>query len=307
MHTDSSQTPPDNLSLISKIGCGLLMGGADAIPGVSGGTIALILGIYQRFIDALGVVLTGPKHIAQQDGRTKLKRAFGFLIPLGVGVVVSYFLATRFLVGKSESPGIMLSNQSAPLCYGFFFGLVLFSIKEPWKRIGTPTLFCLLAAGIGFVTSFTFVGLPKNLLDTSMPILLFGGAGAITRMLLPGVSGSLFLVIIGQYTVVAGGLHDKQWGVVFTFLAGIVLVAFTFIPLLKSLLRKHSDLTMATLTGLMAGSLRALWPWKEGYNPKIDTMSNIVPQTLDVLPCVAFVFGIVAVFGLNHIEKRLKA
>ena len=292
--------------MFSKFGCGLLMGGADAIPGVSGGTIALILGIYQRFINAVGDVLRGPKLLANAKGRPQFTSALGFLIPLGCGVIVSYFFATKFLVGKADSPGLMLKESTAPLCYAFFFGLVLFSVKEPWKKIKHPSIVCVLAAALGFVTSYFFVGLPKNLLESSTLILLFAGAGAITMMLLPGVSGSLFLVIIGQYTVIAGSLHDKNWSVVMVFLAGIALGALTFIPLLKFLLRSYSDLTMAALTGLMAGSLRALWPWKMGYNPKTESMSNLLPSTFDVFPFIAFAVGVCAVLGLNQLEKKLK-
>lgn len=303
----NEDTPPPRPSTGATIGGGLLMGGADAIPGVSGGTIALILGIYERFISGIGTVLSLPRLIRDDAGRRRLREAFAFLVPLGVGVVISYALVTKLLVGGEEDTDtLMKSPATAPLCYGFFFGLVLVSVREPWRRLRDPRRFHLLLAAIGFAASFTFSGLPYARGEVESWMLLYGGAGAITVMLLPGISGSLLLLMLGQYQAVVGALHDRDLIRFGIFLGGVVLGLALFVPLLRRLLRSVHDPTMAVLTGLMAGSLRALWPWKSNYDPKIAPLINTEPSDPLVGVVIAALFGIAAVWLLGRLEARLK-
>lgn len=297
-----SKRLPPYLSLSS----GLLMGGADAIPGVSGGTIALILGIYDRFIGSLSQVLRAPLAIGKADERKRLLDALAFLIPLGMGIVISYFLATKLLVGKTESPGLMLKEATAPACYAFFFGLVLVSLREPWRHIKQIAPLHFVAAILGCAGAATFIGLPYASHEPEKWMLLLGGAGAIAVMLLPGVSGSLLLVIIGQYTTVANAVHDRHFGILVVFLAGIGLGIVIFVPALRALLRRHHDLTMATLTGLMAGSLRALWPWKDSYDPKAAQMTNTGVHGHVVVVIVAALAGAAVVYLLALLEARIE-
>ncbi|MDJ0973806.1 MAG: DUF368 domain-containing protein [Planctomycetota bacterium] len=259
-----------HLSLVS----GFLMGSADAVPGVSGGTIALILGIYERFIGALSTVIRFPARLRSPEGRTALREAFAFLVPLGIGVIAAYWLATRLLVGPEESPGWLRQAETAPLCYAFFFGLVLLSLREPWRRIRERHAKQFVAAVLGAAVAAGFVGLPYATAEPAQWMLLYGGALAISVMLLPGVSGSLLLVILGQYTTVAKAVHDKNLAVLGIFLCGVLIGLVLFVPFLRALLKRHHDVTMAALTGLMAGSLRALWPWKTNYEPKLGPMTN---------------------------------
>ena len=288
-----------------SVGSGLLMGGADAIPGVSGGTIALIIGIYERFIGALGDVVRSPILIRTPEGRDQLKRALGFLIPLGIGILIAYYLATKLIVGSTEEKGILRQLETAPACYGFFFGLVLASIPQPFRQTTRrdPVIFVAVVAGA--VAAFLFTGLPYATGDPETWMLILGGAGAISVMLLPGVSGSLFLVIVGQYTAVATAFHDRDIVVLAVFAAGLALGAVTFIPILRRLLLSHHDLTMAALTGLMIGSLRALWPWKSGYDPKVEPMNNVSVFGDWWWVLGAAVIGVVVVAGLSQLERRL--
>jgi putative membrane protein len=281
------------------------MGGADAIPGVSGGTIALIIGIYERFINSLGVAVKLPLLVGTADGRRLLGRALGFLIPLGVGIVIAYYLATKLLIGPTDDPGIMRRPDTAPACYAFFFGLVLMSIPEPFKRIQQRAAVHYIVAVLGCAAGAVFVGLPHTSGDPATWTLLIGGAGAISVMLLPGVSGSLFLVIIGQYAAVAGAIHDKNLTVIAVFLCGIGLGLVTFIPVLRHLLRAQHDLTMAALTGLMAGSLRALWPYKDNFDPKAGPMNPVGIGDGLLYVILAFVAGGVVVWFLARLEERL--
>tara|TARA_R110002096_G_scaffold44526_13_gene120523 strand:+ start:109595 stop:110602 length:1008 start_codon:yes stop_codon:yes gene_type:complete len=294
---------PPHLSVVS----GLLMGGADAIPGVSGGTIALILGLYERFIESLSAVVHAPFALGNPQKRADLGRALRFLIPLGIGVAVAYVLVTKLLVGKSENPGLMIRPESAPYCYAFFFGLVLVSLREPWKRISSAKASHWVAAAVGCVAAAAFSGLPHVGGTPESWMLILGGAGAISVMILPGVSGSLLLVILGQYQVIVNALHDRDFATFGIFLSGIVLGVITFVPLLKRVLARHHDLTMATLTGLMAGSLRALWPWKTSYDIKAGQMSNtgIGDDVLFVL--LAALAGAAVLLALHILERQLVA
>jgi len=266
------------LSVPAAFGSGMLMGGADAIPGVSGGTIALIIGIYERFIASIASVLRAPRTVRSASGRAELAGALGFLIPLGVGIGTSYILVTKLLVGgEDDTDALMKAAGTAPLCYGFFFGLVLFSLKEPWRRLHHRVTSSYVWAVLGCAASFTFAGLPYAQGQVETWMLVYGGAGAISVMLLPGVSGSLLLVMLGQYTAVVEALHDRDIARFGVFLGGVALGMALFVPLLRRLLRTSHDATMAVLTGLMAGSLRALWPWKSSFDPKSGELANIGP------------------------------
>jgi len=302
--TAAEKPMPPHLAAAS----GLLMGSADAVPGVSGGTIALIVGVYDRFIDALSVMVRSPFNLHTAEGRARIKSALALLIPLGFGLLVAYYLVTELLVGPREAPGILLHPKTAPMCYGFFFGLVLLSLREPWRRIKQRHASHFVVAALGCAIAAVFVGLPYSKSEPETWMLLYGGAGAITVMLLPGVSGSLLLVILGQYTAVAGAVHDRAFGKLGVFAVGLVIGVATFVPLLKYLLVRFHDLTMAALTGFMAGSLRALWPWKNNYVPRNGEMKNVGIDTGNLaLVLVAAVVGGAVVWLLAMLERRILA
>lgn len=303
MNQPAERNMPPHLSFVS----GLLMGSADAVPGVSGGTVALIIGIYDRFIEALSTVVRAPLLLGSAAGRARLGRALGLLVPLGAGVLAAYYVVTKLLVGPEESPGVLLRPETAPVCYGFFFGLVLVSLREPWRRIRAPGPTHLLLALAGCALAAVFVGLPHQAGEPAVWMLLLGGAGAIAVMLLPGVSGSLLLVILGQYAAVAGAVHDRNLPVIAVFVAGMALGVALFVPFLRYFLHRFHDLTMASLTGLMAGSLRALWPYKSNYAPKAGPMVNV--GIGDHLPYVigAAVAGGAVVWLLAMLERRILA
>ena len=133
-------------------------------------------------------------------------------------------------------------------------------------------------------------------------------AMAVAVMLLPGVSGSLLLVVLGQYTKVAGAIHDRQLVPFAVFLGGVVLGVLLFVPFLRYLLRRHHDLTMAGLTGLMAGSLRALWPWKSHYDLKDESLGRMVNVGIGSdWPWVllALAAGAASVWFLDRLAKRI--
>ena len=285
---------------------GFFMGAADSVPGVSGGTIALILGVSERFITSISRVLKAPKLIRDPEGRRRLAAALWLLIPLAIGLLIAYYLGTLLLVGPEERPGWLRRAATAPLCYAFFFGLVVASLREPWGRIAAHRPVHLFAAALAAAGAFTFTMLPHTGGEPATWQLLYGGALAITVMLLPGVSGSLLLVVLGQYTMVAGAVHDRQAVPLLVFAVGVGLGLATAVPLLRHLLRRHHDLTMAALTGLMAGSLGALWPWKSNYDPKIGPLTNTgVGESVGLVLLMA-VLGAAAAWGLARLEHRMR-
>ena len=281
------------------------MGAADAVPGVSGGTMALIVGIYERFLAALSVAVRIPRLIGSAPGRRQIAEALRLLIPLGLGLIVAYFLVTRLLVGPTDAPGWLRRVETAPLCYGFFFGLVLLSLWEPWRRMRTVTPASWVVAGVFALGAAWFVGLPYATEAPKTWMLIYGGALAVSVMLLPGISGSLLLVILGQYTTVAGALHDRDVMRLGAVALGILLGLALFVPWLRKLLRHHHDLTMAALTGLMAGSLRALWPWKSGYDLKASRLDNIGVQDDWPWVLLAALVGALGVRALAALERRI--
>lgn len=316
MSDPDTPAPTKPLPLPLTGAAGLCMGVADAVPGVSGGTIALILGVYQRLIDSIGVFLKAPLHLRTPEGRTRLFAAIGFLVPLGIGVVVAYWLCTRLLVGPSDAKGLLRQAETAPLCYAFFFGLVLCSLQEPWRRIAKVDARCVVAAVLACALTAWAVGLEHAQKEPETWMLLYGGAFAIAVMLLPGISGSLMLLVIGQYTAVTTAIHDltgdgdrtEALTRVGVFILGIGLGLALFIPVLRRLLRNHRDVTMAALTGLMAGSLRALWPWKSHYDIKDRAAGHMANVGIDSNWAWVLLFaglGALSVWLLRRLERRI--
>jgi putative membrane protein len=293
------------------------MGAADAVPGVSGGTIALVLGVYQRLIDSIATCLKILVHIRTPEGRARLGRALRFLVPLFVGILAAYWVGTRLLVGPSDAKGLLRRADTAPLCYAFFLGLVAASLREPWRRITKPDARCLVAALVACLLTAWAVGLDHTTRAPETWMLLYGGALAVAVMLLPGISGSLMLLVIGQYTTITTAVHDltgagargpplERVGV---FLGGMLLGLALFVPLLRHLLRTRKDLTLAILTGLMAGSVRALWPWKSHYDLKdVDRGRMVNVEIGPNWPWVLLfvLLGVLAVWLLRRLEGRIE-
>jgi putative membrane protein len=276
------------------------MGSADAVPGISGGTVALVIGLYRRLIDSIATVLEYPR---RRDFEA-LRAPLAFLLPLGLGMAVAYWLVSRLLIGPESNPGILLRETTAPLCYGLFSGLVAVSLREPWRRIDAPQREHLAFAGAGAVATFVVLGLP---FATSTPagwMLPVGGALALTAMLLPGVSGALVLVMLGQYATIAGAVHDLRLAPLLWFGSGGLVAALVVVPRLQRLLIERPGRTLAVLTGVMAGSLRALWPWKASYDVRAGDLSpQFVGENWPEVALAALLGGIL-VLALERLSRR---
>nr|AIF03158.1 putative membrane protein [uncultured marine group II/III euryarchaeote KM3_161_F10] len=276
------------------------MGSADAVPGISGGTVALVIGLYRRLIGAIATVLEYPR---RRDFEA-LRAPLAFLLPLGLGMAAAYWLVSRLLIGPEGSPGILLQDETAPLCYGLFSGLVAVSLREPWRRIEAVQREHLAFAGAGAVATFIVLGLP---FATSAPagwMLPVGGALALTAMLLPGVSGSLVLVMLGQYATIAGAVHDLRMAPLLWFGSGGLVAALVVVPRLQRLLIERPGRTLAVLTGVMAGSLRALWPWKASYDVRAGDLSPLGIGDNWPEVALAALLGGALVLALERLSRR---
>lgn len=235
---------------------GGFMGLADIVPGVSGGTIALITGIYRRLISAItSIDLKIPLHTIRGDfetAKTKFREIdFQFLIPLIMGIGVALLAASRvILVGL---------NQFPEFTYSFFFGLILASAFLIYKHIGKMDhLSVLITSGFGFMLAFIIVGQESANLPHTLPIIFIAGFIAICAMILPGISGSFMLLLVGQYEFMLSALHGlpSTYPIILIFLAGALISIFSFSRVLSYLLEKHRAHTMGFLAGLMLGALR---------------------------------------------------
>lgn len=237
---------------------GLLMGGADIIPGVSGGTIALIVAVYERLIEAISHLVSFGLALVRLDG-TAAQQAWRdvdwkLLLPLGAGIVTALLIGARFI------PGLMA--QYPMHMQGLFFGLVAASLIIPWQRIeqrsGHQLIIAVVAAGL----AFWLTGLPQLSVEEPGLARVFGSAAvAICAMILPGVSGAFLLEVLGIYTPTLEAVNEQQWTYIVTFIAGAATGLGLFSKILNTLLHRAHDATMAALIGLIAGALRALWPY----------------------------------------------
>jgi len=291
---------------------GLLMGMADAVPGVSGGTIALILGIYNKLIFSLSEFLNFFKNKFPSKSYDDFLISFQFLSTLGTGMLASYFVITKILVGSEDQEGLLLKASTAPFIFALFFGLVLSSIKEPWQRVKVRSLsrYALCFTGFSLVLLYTNLSLSNS---GGNFLLVVSGAFALTAMLLPGISGALVLLTLGQYTVVANAVHDTNFGILFYFLSGGLIGLFTFVPFMNFMLLNYREDVMSVLTGLMLGSLATLWPWKESYDSKGVSPNLGIGQVLDNFDLLSIIGTIIFGFlgfglylALNNLEKKTK-
>ncbi|ERL54315.1 DUF368 domain-containing protein [Psychrobacter aquaticus] len=256
---------------------GMAMGAADIVPGVSGGTIALIAGIYERLINALSSIGPNLWQVFRQQGGLKGLMAVWrqvdatFLLFLLLGIATSF--ATLAGIIK-----YLLDNE--PLfIWSFFFGLVvatvliLLSEIERWN-IGRAVLFA-----VGLVFAVIVSSLPLLTATPSLPYLFFAGAIAICAMILPGISGSFILLLLGAYDTVLEAVHTLNFSIILTVMAGMVTGLLLFTRALKWLLSRYYQATLALLTGFIAGSLVKVWPWKVDALGALNSeaVTNVMP------------------------------
>lgn len=235
---------------------GLLMGAADVVPGVSGGTIAFILGVYDRLISALSRVnKESVNMLLKADFRALWQHFDGtFLLLLGSGVVTSIFLLAGVVT--------YLLEVYPSYLWSFFFGLILASAKLLVDQIHEfnwrHCVVMLLGISIGMSLSL----LVPTQFNTSLVMVFLSGMVAICAMILPGISGSFLLLMMGMYGFILSAIKSFDLLVISVFAAGALIGLLSFSKVLNYLLNKARYMTLAALTGVMLGALVKVWPWK---------------------------------------------
>ena len=281
---------------------GLTMGAADVVPGVSGGTMAFIMGIYEELVDALKsfnwrlLLLL----VRLRLGEAVAAIPWRFLAVLGAGITTSLLV----LAGPI---GWLLDHRPVPL-FAFFLGLVLASIVTVAARIRwsvTAVLCLLLGAGV----AYWLVGLVPMAMPHDAVTLFLSGMAAATAMILPGISGSFILLILGQYEFVIDAVRDCDFLAILPLAKGVVCGIMPFVRILSWLLRRHRQVTIALLIGFMAGSLRKIWPFKAVVPGDSEPMSlrevNVLPD-LDGTFWLALglcILGFLLVLALNRVAQ----
>lgn len=260
---------------------GVLMGSADIVPGVSGGTIALITGIYAHLVEAISNIKFGfIKPLFKADFKgfwNKLLEEiyFKFFIPLVLGIGIAFLTLAKVVT-------YCMDNYTA-LTYAFFLGLIISSAVILFRKLNKINLKNIIFVLIGAILTYIFVSLNPIAANHSLIVIFISGMIAICAMILPGISGSFLLLLLGQYKYMLNALHNLQIVDIVVFVAGALIGILGFSKILNYLLKNHEEVTMAFLIGVMLGSLKV---------PATEIVKSISINFSGLLPCI-----IVAVIG----------
>lgn len=305
-------TNKNNLFLFLK---GAAMGAADVVPGVSGGTIAFISGIYEKLLASLNAInMDAVKLLASFRLKALWDHINGtFLLVLFAGIGTSILSLTRLI--------LFLLENYPELLWAFFFGLIIGSVILIIPKISRKDAGVFIAGILGAAAALYITMATPSQTPEALWFILFSGALAICAMILPGISGSFILLILGKYEFILNSLKELKISVILTFGLGCVIGLLSFSRLLKFLLNKYHDLTVAVLTGFMLGSLNKVWPWKNTVETFTDRhgiekpliQENISPFIYEdltgkpalLLPALALLLlGFLAVFALGKISEK---
>lgn len=302
----------------------MAMGAADVVPGVSGGTIAFISGIYEELIHTIDKLSIAIFTDWKTKGFSYVWRDYNlaFLSSLFLGIAISIFSLAKLI-------SYLLDEHPIPL-WSFFFGLIMASIIYIARQITTWNFAVILALLIGATIAFFITIVAPTDAPDSLFFFFLSGCIAIIAMILPGISGSFILVILGSYGIVLGALTDFLEGIfsldwekvktnfikVFIFSLGCLVGLKLFSKILKWMFTHQKNLTLALLTGFMIGSLNKVWPWKKVLTTRIDRHGDeVVVQSQSILPSqyqgdslvlYAIVFAILGLLLILALEKFSK-
>lgn len=291
---------------------GALIGAAESVPGVSGGTIALMTGVYETLLTSAGHFITGTR-IAAVDvvrgrgvarSRGEYSRvAWRVIVPIGIGMVV----ALLAMASVMET----LVHDHPETMRALFFGLVLASLAVPFRLAhharmpGRPEGHWGAKdwgyALLGTIAAAIIVSLPGGNLEPSPWVLVPAGAIAISALALPGLSGSFLLLTMGLYEPTLAAVNERDLGYLVWFALGCAIGLVSIVKVLQFMLEHHRRNTLVVLTGVMAGSLVALWPWQDADGQKLAPSGDLLAP---LLACVA---GFVVVVVLLVVEERILA
>lgn len=291
--TNHSPKPPLRLFLT-----GFCMGTADLIPGVSGGTVAFVSGIYEELLGSIKTVSgTTLKHLLRFRFKAAFQSVpFRFLVPLALGIGTAILSLANLL-------GHLLETYPS-FVWSFFFGLVIASTWLVGKTVTKWGFADILAFVVATVFAFFLVGSIPVETPTNLLTFFLSGMIAICAMILPGISGSFILLILGKYTQVLDAVRGMDILVLVVFASGCAVGLSLFSRFLTWLFANHHNVSVAALAGFMLGSVRKLWPWQEVTLTRINSHGEVVPlATKNILPgsLSIEVLGIIAIMMVGFI------
>ncbi|MGI9279096.1 MAG: DUF368 domain-containing protein [Endozoicomonas sp.] len=294
---------------------GMAMGAADVVPGVSGGTIAFITGIYDRLLNALKSINPALLVKLKSEGVAACWKHIdgSFLVLLFGGVLLSILSFAHIIT--------FLLGTYPEVIWSFFFGLILISGIHMLRQIKHWSALAGALLVLGCSASYLIGTLTPSSLTPSYLMLFFAGCIAISAMILPGISGSFILLLMGLYPAVLAAVKGLDIVVLAIFGSGCVVGLLTFSHVLSWLLRHHRDLALSLLTGLMLGALGKVWPWKETLETRMNSSGQEVPflernispwayealtgQSAYLMPSIAvMIFGVLLVVLLEKFGSK---
>lgn len=295
----------------------MAMGAADIVPGVSGGSIALIAGIYPRLLDSINSFNLANLRLLKDLEVKKFYKAVNgtFLLSLLLGILTSVFLLSRLIT-------YLMEEHPIPL-WSFFCGLILVSAFLILKNIQRWHLGVILALILGTALAWWVTNLPPTTTPDAYWFTFLAGAIAICAMILPGISGSFILLILGKYETILKAVSEKDLLTLAIFASGCVVGILSFSRVISYLLKKYYSVTIGLLSGFMLGSVNELWPWKivtswrtsSSGEQKPFLTENILPteylekvgeQPLILSAILAFLGGIGIVLLIEWLASKLQ-
>lgn len=271
---------------------GMGMGAADVVPGVSGGTIAFIVGIYEELVESIkSINFSALKLLFTGKAAAFWKAINGnFLLALVSGIAISVFSLAKLITYLLEAHPVLV--------WAFFFGLVLASTLFVGKEIKEWNWKTILSFIAGAVIAFYITVATPTETPNALWFIFLCGAIAICAMILPGISGSFILVLLGKYFYIMEAVKNLDIVILLVFACGIVIGITSFSHVLSYALRNFHNITIAVLTGFMLGSLNKVWPWKEASG------SNILPDHLIWQGIALMAAGFAIVYILEKISAK---
>lgn len=282
------------LLVLGLIARGLVMGVVEVLPGISGGTVALILGVYERMISALSRLVLVLKDLVQLKWKSlrQLPEPLTVLIPLLSGMLIGAFVAVNTIAHiKDTHPVFVL---------GAIFGMVIGAIFFTFSASARNRLFAFLP--LGLFVSLAIVFLPESSLSAGWIMIYIGGLLAFGAWILPGISGSLVLVILGLWDTMIEAFDALEWLKIVLFVAGLLTGWMVFSHPVKVLLERYRTSVMALFCGLLIGSLWKVWPWRDDAFPVLPHQFEGNAEIVAVILLMTTGFGLVMV--LSHVYTK---
>jgi putative membrane protein len=292
---------------------GALMGAADAVPGVSGGTIAFMTGIYEELLFSLKQCGPAALTILFTQGFAPAWKYIngGFLSTLFAGVIISLLTVSR---------GVLYLLAYHPiLLWSFFFGLIIAAVWSVTKQIENWNLTAILAFSFGTISAFLITSITPTSVELSTLVIFMAGMIAICAMILPGISGSFILLLLGVYQPMLQAIKSLQFSTLAIFASGCILGLLSFSRVLNWMFQQYRIMTLSILSGFMLGSLNKVWPWKQTLEYTTTqgeivplSQTNVLPSTFEtltqqpadlLLAITLMIIGILLVVALEYLSQ----